>query len=374
MAGGIAHDFNNLLVGVLGNAGLAEKDLPPSSPVRRYLANIAKAAQRAADLTRQLLAYSGKGQFVIKPVSLNEVVRDMADLIEVSLPKRVSLALHLASDLPYVAADSGQIQQVILNLVTNGAEATGGAGGLVAITTGVQHLERDSLTDFSGWHVEPGMFVFVEVTDTGAGISTGILEKIFDPFYTTKATGRGLGLAAVLGIVRGHRGAIHVYTEIGRGSSFKVFFPVTEEAPRLEDPAAPEAGWRGRGTVLVVDDDAEVRTAAALILEYAGFQTRVASDGDEAIRTFRDDPSGIVAILLDMTMPGKCGEETFRALRRVRPDVKVILSSGYNEHEATERFVGRGLAGFIQKPYTPDALISAFRTALTGEPPEPGPG
>ncbi len=365
LAGGIAHDFNNLLVGILGNAGLAERELAASSPIRAYLANIARAAQRAADLTRQLLAYTGKGQFLIGPIQINDLVQDMVELLRVSLPKKVALRLELAEGLPPIRGDSGQIQQIVLNLVTNGAEAVDRPSGLVTISTGIRTLDRASIAHHhAGWNVEPGSFVFLEVSDDGCGMPPQVLDRIFDPFFTTKETGRGLGLAAILGIVRGHRGAIHVYSEVGGGSSFKVFLP-SDHTPAEEAPPIPEASvFRGTGTILIVDDSPEVLVAAQLILENAGFQVVIAPGGAEAAEAVGARPDEFAAVLLDMTMPGMTGEETFRELRRLRPDLRIVLSSGYNQLEALHRFVGRGLAGFIQKPYTPDALVEAIRAVL----------
>jgi len=378
LAGGIAHDFNNLLVGILGNVGLAHLEMPPDSPLRPYCEQIEQAAFRARDLTNQLLAFAGKGKFQIVAANLSDLVRDTADLLRVSIPRRVALDLHLAPDLPPILADATQIRQVVMNLLTNASEAVGDSPGTITLVTGSVHADRAYLAGaFVDEDIPEGDYVFLDVSDTGCGMDAETRAKIFDPFFSTKFSGRGLGLAAVLGIVRGHRGAVRVYSEPGQGTAVKVLFPAAEKGtavphrPSEEAPAPRDADFRGSGTVLVIDDEPSVRDVARAILERAGFEVLVAASGREGLERFRACADRIVAVLLDMTMPDLAGEEVFAELRSIRPDVPVILSSGYNEQDAVRRFTAdvsagpeSGLAGFIQKPYLPADLLSKVRAAL----------
>jgi PAS domain S-box-containing protein len=366
LAGGIAHDFNNLLVGVMGNAGLALREMSVSSAARRYILDIEMASQRAADLTRQMLAYSGKGQLSVQTFDLSQAVEEITRLLEAAIPRNVILKFDLARDLPAVEADSVQIRQVAMNLILNAAEAIGEASGIVTVATGAVEADSEYLaTSFLQERPVEGLYVFLEVSDTGCGMDSATREKIFDPFFTTKFTGRGLGLAAVLGIVRAHQGSIKVYSEPGRGSTFKVLLPASAQLFIETVPAVPaQNAWRGEGTVLVVDDEPTVRAVAKRVLEQQGFSVLTAADGEEGLALFKQRQAEIALVLLDMTMPKLSGEEAYREMRRVQPDVCVVLSSGYNEHDATTRFSGKGLAGFLQKPYSPSELLSKVRGVL----------
>jgi PAS domain S-box-containing protein len=367
LAGGIAHDFNNLLMGVLGHAGLALEQLNPLHPARRNLESIQKAGQRAADLTRQMLAYSGRGQFVIRNLDLTVQVQEMVHLLEVSIPKNVVLHLDLHPGLPAVSVDASQIQQVIMNLVINAAEAIGDASGAITLATGAQKLDEAAMGKMLvGQDAEPGVFVYLEVTDTGCGMDADTLNRIFEPFFTTKFTGRGLGLSAIMGIVRGHKGAMRVYSEVGRGTTFKVLFPTQGASLERVAHEGQETAWTGSGVILVVDDDETVRTVARQALELKGFQVMEAEDGRAAVALIRDHGDAVGVVLLDMTMPHMDGETAFREMRHIRPDLRVILSSGYNEMEAMNRFLGKGLKGFIQKPYGPRELLAKIQKALEG--------
>lgn len=366
LAGGIAHDFNNLLMGMLGNAGLALMELPADTPARESVERIETAALRAADLTNQLLAYSGKGKFLVQPVSLSKLVEEMAHLLDTVISKKTVLRYDFAPDLPLVEADATQIRQVIMNLITNASDAIGESGGTITVRTGVMHMDRDYLTEtYLDDDLPEGSYVFVEVTDSGMGMAKETVSKIFDPFFTTKFTGRGLGLAAVLGIVRGHQGAIKVYSEPGRGSTFKVLLPSTEKL----DPVALAsrrnvAAFHGTGTVLVVDDEETIRMVTTKTLERFGFRVLVAPDGQAGVDVYREHADEITLVILDMTMPNMSGDEAFHVIRGIRPDARVILSSGFTEQEATDRFRGEGLAGFIQKPYRPTDLLDKVREVL----------
>jgi PAS domain S-box-containing protein len=362
LAGGIAHDFNNILTAILGGAATARLDLPPENPAHAALEIVINAARRAADLTRQMLAYTGKGSFEIRPLDVSRLATEIANLIETTLPKRVQLRLALAPVLPAIEADVAQVQQVLMNLVINGGEAIGEGCGTVVVTTGAQDVDPADAEKVFGSEIRPGRYVFIEVHDTGSGMDDETKSKIFDPFFTTKFTGRGLGLAAVLGIVRGHGGAIKVHSSPGCGSTFQVFFPASDRPAAAPVKRAPR--YRGRGSALVIDDDSGVRAAARRIFERFGFEVLEAENGRVGADLFARRAAAITIVLLDMTMPELGGEETFRELQRVRADVPVILTSGYDEIEATRRFTSKGLAGFLQKPFAPEDLAAKLMAAL----------
>ena len=364
LAGGIAHDFNNLLVGILGNASVLLEEAPGGAPMRDVIENLIQASERAAHLTRQMLAYSGKGRFVVERLNLARQVREILVLIDASIPKNVKVELRFDEDLPEIEGDAGQIQQLIMNLVINGAEAIGHTGGSVSVSLALREIDESYVRDnLAGDNIPPGAYVVLEVHDTGMGMDAATQAKIFDPFFTTKFTGRGLGLAAVLGIVRGHRGALTVYSQLGRGATFKVFLPVARAVKPLSSSVSPVTEFRGEGTLLVVDDEELVRRTLKTALERYGYRVLLANDGAEALRTLAAGGDGIALVLLDMTMPGMSGEEALNELRTRYPELPVIATSGYNEMEALRRF-GAGLSGFIQKPYTPRRLAERIREAL----------
>ncbi len=366
LAGGIAHDFNNLLMAILGNIDLALMDMTPSSPVRSNLLEAAKASQRAADLCRQMLAYSGRGRFSSEAIDLNEAVEEMGHMLEVSISKKALLRYNFAGGLPAIDADATQIRQIIMNLVINASDAIGERSGIISISTGAIYCDREFLSEtWLNEQLPAGLYAYVEVADTGCGMDRETLPRIFDPFFTTKFTGRGLGLAAVLGIVRSHRGAIKVYSETGRGTTFKVLFPTLEKpAERPDGASEPGNEWRGSGTVLLADDEETIRTLGGSMLTRLGFSVITAENGIQALEIFSKHADEIAFVILDLTMPRMDGEETYRELRRVRKDVTVIMSSGYNEQEITQRFAGKGIAGFIQKPYQMADLAAALRKIL----------
>lgn len=370
LAGGIAHDFNNLLTGILGNASLARLDLPSDSPVIECVQQIETASLRAADLCKQMLAYSGKGRFVVQKLSLSSIVEDTLHLLNLSISKHAALKLDLASDLPPIQGDATQIRQVIMNLVINASEAIGEQGGTIRLTTGMTHVDDEYLADTKfGHELLPGEYAYLEVSDTGCGMRPETLERIFDPFFTTKFTGRGLGLAAVLGIVRGHLGALKVESEIGRGSTFKLLLPTQEGiADPISIKSVENGPWKGAGNVLVVDDEETVRKIAGRILQRLGFTPIFAENGQIAVELFHEAPEDFRVVLLDLTMPYLDGEKTFVELRRIHPEIKVLLTSGFNEQEATSRFAENGLAGFIQKPFRPETLSDKLREILETTP------
>lgn len=368
LAGGVAHDFNNLLVGILGNVGLALMDLPLESPATPALRDIQASALRAAELTKQMLAYSGRGRFVIQRLNLNRLVEETTHLLQTLVSKQATLRIQLGAELPDVEGDASQLRQVLINLVSNANDALGERAGVIAISSGLVTVDAHYLAStYLDDALDEGTFVFLEISDTGAGMTPETQAKIFDPFFTTKFPGRGLGLAAVLGILRGHRGAIKVYSEPGKGSTFKVLLPCHPAVLGEGSPVPPPlqtAAPRASGTILVADDEPAVLAVARRVLEKSGFQVLLAPDGRAALELFERHQHEIRAVLLDMTMPGPSSDEVFRELRRMQPDVRVVLTSGYNEQEATSRFVGKGLAGFIQKPWRPAELTEALQVAM----------
>lgn len=369
LAGGIAHDFNNLLTGILGHASLGKLDAPPNSPMAEYLDQIEKSSQRAAELCRQMLAYAGKGRFVVQNLDLSDLVDDITHLLQLSISKKAVLRLQLTPGLPPVSADATQIRQIIMNLVINASDAVGDKSGVISLVTGIMRADREYLHDtYLSPELPEGDYVFLEVSDTGIGMDKDTLSRIFDPFFTTKFTGRGLGLAAVLGIIRAHKGALKVYSEAGRGSTFKLLLPVsTGLAAKVEYPQRISDVWKAEGTVLVVDDEETVRAVSARILESFGFKTIMAQDGRDALKKFTEHQKDITMVLMDLTMPHMDGEQAFRELRKIQPDVKVLLMSGFNEQEAINRFTGKGLSGFIQKPFKLEEIQEKLKFILEND-------
>jgi PAS domain S-box-containing protein len=366
LAGGIAHDFNNLLTAILGNVSLALVDMNTAAPGRPELMEIEIAARRAADLAKQMLAYSGKGRFMLQKLDLREVVEEMLHMLQVSISKKAVMRFNFADNLPAIEADPTQVRQIIMNLVINASEAIGDRSGVIAITTGVMDCDRAYLMNtFVAEDLPEGMYSYVEVADTGCGIAKDNLIKIFDPFFTTKFTGRGLGLAAVMGIVHSHKGAIKVYSELRKGTTIKVLFPAIQQASeKLSNGNHTLDEWRSQGHILLVDDEESVRATAKKMLQYLGFNVITAADGREAMEIFKNPPAPIVCVLLDLTMPHIDGEETYREMRRVKPDVRVILTSGYSEQDVVQRFAGKRLAGFIQKPFSVSNLQQTLKNAI----------
>ena len=365
MAGGIAHDFNNLLMAVLGHAELALDKISPMSPLRESLTEIMAAARLAADLSLQMLAYAGKASIAPERVGLRELVEEMAHLLKRIVSKKAILNLSLEGDLPPIKADPGQIRQVVTNLVINASEALGEGSGVITVSMGAarcdqEYLQKTELLET----LSPGLYVRLEVTDSGIGMDADTRARIFDPFFSTKFTGRGLGLAAVLGIVRAHRGAIKVYSEPGRGTTFKVLFPALEDAskgaPVVE--SSPLADWRGTGTILLVDDEESLLALGARMLDQLGFTVLTAADGLQAVELYREKGATIDLVLMDLTMPHMDGAEAFGELRRLNPDVRVVLASGYSPEDVVSRFAGKSLDGVLQKPYT----LLKLREAIAG--------
>ena len=375
LAGGIAHDFNNILMVILGNAEMASEQLAANDSARKHIQEIDKATKRAAELAGQMLAYSGKGNFVVRTIDLAELIDEISHLIRISISKKIDIQQNLGQQVSAIRGDATQIRQVVMNLITNASEAIGDQSGAIALSIGERECSRAYLDNatksFSAREDRPlaaGSYVYLEVEDTGCGMAPETLQRIFDPFYTTKFTGRGLGLAAVLGILRGHKGTLEVRSTVGKGTVFRVLFPAAELAtmdpPLLGQEEAAVMNWRGIGPILLVDDEPAVRAVAEEMLRHMGLTVLVAEDGREAVRVFKEHMEEIACVLLDLTMPHMDGEEAMREIRGLDPSARVVLCSGYSEQAAVDRFGGAGLAGFIQKPFTMAILREKLGAAL----------
>jgi PAS domain S-box-containing protein len=367
LAGGIAHDFNNLLTGIMGNANLAALEISPNSRVQQNLKQIEIASQRAAELCQQMLAYAGKGRFVVQRVELGSLVESTVPLLRASISKKAELHFDLETGLPSIVADPTQMRQIVMNLVINASEALGEQDGEIFITT---RLVRPTADYFGGAALTPPElnqdFVLFQVRDTGCGMSAETLAKIFDPFFTTKFAGRGLGLAAVQGIIRSHKGGLKVTSSPGAGATFTLLFPVTggatEANPTRRTTSTP---WRQEGLALIIDDEDHVRGVTEGMLHSCGMRTESARDGYEGVDLFRAKPHEFDVVVLDMTMPRLTGEETLQYLREVRPDVRVLFMSGYNRREVVDTLAGSGVLSFIQKPFTLDGLREQLKFVLS---------
>lgn len=355
LAGGIAHDFNNLLTAMFGHLRVAHQ-LTGDPRVHSHLDSVEQAVSKAADLTRQLLVYGGTATFAVAPIDLGVLVAEMTELLRVSISKQVRVACEVAQQLPAIEADRAQLQQVVMNLITNAGEAIGDAEGAVSIRVAPVQLDAARVKrDFVGQDLQPGPMVMIEVTDTGCGMTPDVRDRIFDPFFSTKQSGRGLGLAALRGILRSHRAGVHVESEPGRGTTFAVFFPASPLV--AVRPVHDSWGQRtGAGTVLVVDDEANVRKSVGALFGRLGFFVIEASGGVEAIETFRARRAEIRWVFMDLTMPRMDGHATFLELRKIDPSVVVVLSSGWTEEDVRRRFTGQPPSGFLPKPFDMDEL------------------
>ena len=370
LAGGIAHDFNNLLTGIMGNAGLARRAINAgkTDQAAALLRDVLSASERAADLTRQLLAYAGKGRFVILPVDIAKLVSEVSTLIRASISKKITLVIDVPEDCPQVEADRAQLQQLVMNLVINGGEAIGDEPGTLTVRVRNEHFtERRARPRTEGFPITPGDYVRIDVTDTGEGMDEETRRRIFEPFFTTKFLGRGLGLSAALGIVRGHRGAISVRSEPGQGTTFTVLLPVQREARRAERVSGHtvvDRDVQGSGTILVADDEEGVRSLVASVLEEAGYTVELAQDGAQAVQQLQRLGESVRLVLLDLTMPILSGAETATEIRRLQPEIPIIAMSGYGDIEVMQRFSESGVNDYLPKPFTPDQLATKVRDVL----------
>ena len=365
LAGGIAHDFNNLLVGVLANAGFLREAMAPGDEALEYVQQMETAARRATELARQMLAYTGRGPVRLEEVDLNNLVDEMTHLLRSSIGKGVTVARASNEKMAHVSGDATQLRQVIMNLVINASDAIGDETGTIAIRTSVVDMDRAAITASGlSQDLRPGPYVMLEVADSGCGMDQNTLGRVFDPFFTTKFTGRGLGLAAVLGIVRGHKGAIRVNSEPGKGSEFRLYLPLSVTAA-VEPPALHVVvPWSPDGTILVVDDEETVRIVASRALKMFGFDVLLARDGLEALDMVREHGDRLRGVLLDLTMPRMNGTQAFSELRKVRPNLPVLIMSGYSEEEALSTFGKHTPEGFLQKPFDLQSLRGEVRSLL----------
>ena len=378
MAGGIAHDFNNLLMGILGNTDLLLAKLPEDSPFRGNAEEIRAAGRRAATIADKMLTCSGSGTFLGEPVDLNRFLLELKPFLVAYSSAEIELAVDLPARLPMIHGDAGQLRQALVNLVTNAVESVGDKPGRVCVRAGATELTRTELNDMQlGEGLKPGFYAFLEVSDTGAGMDAETRNRIFDPFFSTKFVGRGLGLPAVLGVVRSHLGAIRVESGPGKGTAIRIVLPVvgadTPAAPGSSAvPPTPDAAGvvpRATGKILVVDDEEMVRKVVSAILQAKKYEVITAPDGSEALALFARHQAEIGLVIVDLSMPRMMGDEVLRELKKLVPTIPVILTSGYSEGDALRRIERGQLAGFIKKPYRADVLLECVR-AILGNPAE----
>jgi len=367
LAGGIAHDFNNLLVGILGNAGLCLEELPEGSSLRPLVRDIQSAAGEAAELAQEMLAYSGKAILKTESLRVDGLLGALAPVLQRRLPAGVSLGVEAGPAGLAVVGDAAQLRHAITNLVQHRAEALGGGGGTIVVqasSASVPPLDTSALV--LGERLVPGPFVAISVRDSGAGMDQAACEHLFDPFYTTRASGRGLGLAVVLGIVAGHHGAIAVESEVGKGTAVTIFLPATAPPPtRRPSPPAPALASTS-GTVLVADDEAIVRTVTRRVLERAGYRVIEADDGVAALARFEELRGGLAAIVLDLTMPRLGGQEVLQRIRESDVDVKVLLTSGFSQEALAHDLSDAPNTAFLQKPFNPARLLQCLQALRSG--------
>jgi PAS domain S-box-containing protein len=368
LAGGVAHDFNNILVGIIGNANLALDDLHEESTARESVERALASARRAAELANQMLAYSGKGRFHTRPFDFNELIRDLDLFLVAGMAKNVVVTYHLSDALPPVSGDETQVRQIVMNLILNAADALKETGdGTITVTTEPATVTRRPAGRFADAPPTPGVYALLTVVDNGCGMDEATIAKIFDPFFTTKFTGRGLGLAATLGIIRGHHGSVSVTSEPGAGTTFKVWLPASTEAasPKEAPPAPlPADTIMGEGVALIVDDEETVRHVAGRILKRAGFAVETAVDGIDGLEKFSREPGRYALLVIDMTMPRMDGQTLFRHIRAIDKDVPALISSGYDEQMTADGFSDAKRFGFIQKPYTKQEFLQAVNRLL----------
>lgn len=371
LAGGIAHDFNNLLTVIMAQTSLASRKLEAHHPARENLEHTLAASERAADLTRHMLAFSGKGHFEIRPLNLNDLVQANLPLIRAGLSKQIELQADLTAALPLLEGDVGQLQQVVMNLILNGAQAIADRPGIVRVSTNSRDVPAngEEERDYLGTLLAPGRYVSLTVTDNGQGIDDATMSHIFEPFFSTKESGYGLGLAAVLGIVQGHKGGIFIRSKVGEGTTFSVLLPTISDMQSMPEaditlptPTAVD------GLVLVIDDEESIRRVIGDILAADGIDSLAAATGQEALVLFQAHQAKIRLVMLDLSMPGMGGMETFVALRHINKDIPILLSSGYSQTEVSRQWLEEPPVGFVAKPYQVQTLLTAVRRQLSARP------
>jgi len=373
LAGGIAHDFNNLLSVILGNTTLLKRKLDADSNQHKYIQRIQAAGHSAAELCRQMLAYAGKGKTSMQRVMLPMMVEEIGQLLRSTISRSVQLEFKRMESVPSLEVDASQLRQVIMSLVMNAAESIGDGQGVVTVSTGQMRADEDYVLSSVGYHdAEPGDYAYLDIEDTGCGMDEATLQRVFDPFFSTKFAGRGLGMSAVLGIIQSHKGLIHVCSDVGVGTTFRILLPLPEikmekgidfNLPIINSPKMPEEVLP-HGTVLVADDEAEVREIACVMLEEMGYSTLEACDGEQAVQIFSEQANDIQAILLDETMPKMNGDKAIEFIRKIRNDIPVVLTSGHAQEDVEQLFSGTGVDCFIQKPYAQETLQQALHDAI----------
>lgn len=356
LAGGLAHDFNNLLVGILGHVGLALMDLPPGHAAREELLAVEKAALRAADLCKQMLTYSGRGRFEMRPVHVDALLAELAETLRGTVGGHVAIELLPGAALPPIEGDGMQLRQLLLSLVLNAAESIGEGPGTVQVRLECRRFDHAALNEIAFRKELPeGRYVCVEITDDGCGMDTATLSRIFDPFFTTKFTGRGMGMAAVQGIVHGHNGFITLQSTPGNGTTVLVGLPVPAGSP-APAPAAP-----GRGAVLIVEDDDVLRNVVRQVFEIEGYRVHSAVDGLQGFDLFRTHADTLGLVVLDLILPGMPGEELYGEMRRARPDLPVLVTSGWHPEDLSKVYAPEDHADYLPKPFNARTLLDRAR-------------
>lgn len=368
LSGGIAHDFNNILAIIKGNCSLATMD---SENTENYINEIDKASDRAAALCRQMLAYAGKAHLSMTQVNMWMLVDEMITMLKSTLPQNAVIKPGLQTNIPFITADASQIRQIVMNLIINASEAIGKEQGEIKVSlTSTTVIAGQADKDYHGKAIPPGIYVCLEVTDTGCGMDEATKKRIFEPFYTTKFTGRGLGMSAVLGIILSHKGALQLISQPGQGTTFKVYLPVqTGNSVEKEDQSqsVPDVPWQGSGTILLVEDEDQVRLIAKALLKNIGFTVLEAVNGKEALELYQRNATNIILVMTDMGMPVMDGYELFYELKKLKPGLPIIISSGFGDTEVSSRIGSDNIAGLISKPYNPDQLRGILKRVLEDE-------
>jgi signal transduction histidine kinase len=365
LAGGIAHDLNNIMVAVEANAGLALKAVGSDSPASDYLIGIEKASEKVVAFSKQIRSFTGKAETEKEPVQLNEVIKDTVALLLASISNKADLECSLPDDLPIIIANPQNMQQVVMNLIINASDALGKDHGTIKVSTGKICADRGYLDSLNPTGLPEGDYIYFEVSDTGCGMSLETRRRIFEPFYTTKFTGRGLGLSAVLRIVSVHGGAIGLESKEGQGTTFRVLLPLPAKPVEVAaTKPVSEDVWRGKGTILLVDDDKDILLMAKMVLETAGYNVLAAEDGPRAIEIFREKANSISAVITDQIMPLVRGDEVAKEVRKMRGDINILLLSGFNEIDLTDISGGPGNTAFLEKPYKVTRLLEAVQDIL----------
>jgi len=366
LAGGVAHDYNNLLQGIIGNAGLALMDLSPDSTAYESVEAIKRSAKHAAELTMQMLAFSGKGSFDVRAFDLSTLAKQMRQLITANISRKINLVYDLKENVPLIVADVTQIRQIVMNLVINASEAIVNKEGTITVSNGKMHCGKDCLSRIiSKVDLAEGEYIYLSVKDDGCGIPPELIHKVVDPFFSTKFVGRGLGLAAVLGIVSEYKGGIIINSEKEKGSEFITIFPISQNnAAQIIEEKIKKVEWKGSGLVLLTDDEEAVRKVSERMLLKMGFQVLTAANGLEAVKIFKENQDKIRLVILDYTMPVLSGTEAYTHITNIKSDIPVILSSGYNEETAVNKSTSGKNLTFMQKPYEYQSLMEKIREVL----------